>query len=170
MNDYIAEIKRRIEEIGELSDKYVSDAVRKHNELFEFAIELIATEDFSDQDQYIAEIIAREVMKVWELDIYDCGCSTYWKLDELEEIDLTADRTIYKWIEIIKLKKKTPQAKTDQYIVVNKRNDLLGRIYWRNGFRQYVFSTHEEYPVDLSRSCMKDICDFIDELMELRKK
>lgn len=44
---------------------------------------------------------------------------------------------------------------------------LLGRIYWRSGWRRYVFE-----PVNsiFDSNCLKDVCSFLDELMKARKK
>jgi len=58
--------------------------------------------------------------------------------------------------------------KTDKYGVWNvKFNEWIGTIYWRGGWRQYVFRACPD--VDMSRSCMKEVSDFIDSLMENRK-
>ena len=67
----------------------------------------------------------------------------------------------------------------------NKFGEEIGIIYWRGGWRQYVFQAKvyspyavekidgEEYVrvreiggIDMSRSCHKEINKFIDELME----
>ena len=40
----------------------------------------------------------------------------------------------------------------------------IGEIHWRGGWRQYVFQAKPE--IDMSRSCQKEITEFIDSLME----
>lgn len=40
----------------------------------------------------------------------------------------------------------------------------VGIIHWRGGWRQYVSQTYPK--IDMSRSCNKEVNDFIDELME----
>ena len=56
-------------------------------------------------------------------------------------------------------------AKMSQYEVWNtKFNVSIGFIHWRGGWRQYVFQAKPE--IDMSRSCQKEIIDFIDKLMK----
>ena len=55
-------------------------------------------------------------------------------------------------------------AKLHKYKVINtKFNEAIGYIHWRGGWRQYVFQAHPD--IDMSRSCMKELNDFIDILM-----
>jgi len=43
-------------------------------------------------------------------------------------------------------------------------NDTIGYIHWRGGWRQYVFQARPH--IDMSRSCQKEIIDFIGKLMK----
>lgn len=55
--------------------------------------------------------------------------------------------------------------KLHKYTVFNKAQRYsIGEIHWRGGWRQYVF---EAVPhIDMSRSCQKEIINFIDKLMK----
>lgn len=56
-------------------------------------------------------------------------------------------------------------AKLHKYDVSNtKFDDVIGIIHWRGGWRQYVFQAKPG--VDMSRSCHKEIDNFIDKLMK----
>ncbi len=56
-------------------------------------------------------------------------------------------------------------AKLHTYLVFNKKFDEgIGVIYWRGGWRQYVFQAKPE--IDMSRSCQKEIIEYIDKLMK----
>lgn len=56
-------------------------------------------------------------------------------------------------------------AKLPQYEVWNtKYRESIGFIHWRGGWRQYVFQAKPE--VDMSRSCQKEIIEFIDRIMK----
>lgn len=73
-----------------------------------------------------------------------------------------------KWLEF----KIQPRGdrKTDIYEVWNKEEHvLLGRIGWYGAWRCYAF-----YPCSgnlvFERTCLRDIADFLDQLMEERKK
>lgn len=56
-------------------------------------------------------------------------------------------------------------AKLNEYEVWNTKFDAsIGFIKWRGGWRQYVFQAEPE--IDMSRSCMKEVADFIDLLMK----
>lgn len=55
--------------------------------------------------------------------------------------------------------------KLHRYNVVNShRFEFIGMIHWRGGWRQYVFKAEPE--VDMSRSCMKEVSDFISKIMK----
>jgi len=59
--------------------------------------------------------------------------------------------------------------KTDVYDIINiDFEEKIGIIHWRGGWRQYVSRTNPE--VDMSRSCNKEVNDFIDKLMEERRR
>lgn len=64
---------------------------------------------------------------------------------------------------------ETPKRKTRVFEVRNEETDFfLGTIEWDNGWRQYIFSPTAE-PCKLAKSCLKEIHDIVDELMEERK-
>ncbi len=161
------EIKRKIKGIKSLAEVDVGEARRQQEELFNDVIEAIAEESVYDPHE-----IAKLAMSVWDIEFYDCGCSSNWSyadigLDLSKQVDVVKK---YKYLIMSLIPKKNNNARTDKYLVTNKSGDLIGLIWWRNGFRQYVFTTHTKYAIDLSRSCMRDLCDFIDELMEKRKE
>lgn len=55
--------------------------------------------------------------------------------------------------------------KTDRYEVRNvTTGQRIGWVKWYAPWRQYCFHT------ELDRKCMRQICTFIDDLMERRKK
>ena len=55
--------------------------------------------------------------------------------------------------------------KLNKFKVINDLfNEKIGFIYWRGGWRQYVFKALPE--MDMSRSCHKEIDNFIDGLMK----
>jgi hypothetical protein len=54
-------------------------------------------------------------------------------------------------------------AKLHEYEVRNQR-EKIGIIHWRGGWRQYVFQAEPE--IDMSRSCQKEIINFIDKRMK----
>lgn len=71
------------------------------------------------------------------------------------------------YLEFKKLRLKKG-AKLHKYEVRNHSlYQTIGEIHWRGGWRQYVFRAMPE--VDMSRSCHKQIDEFIDKLMEVRK-
>lgn len=56
-------------------------------------------------------------------------------------------------------------AKLHQYEVWNtKFDESIGFIHWRGGWRQYVFQAKPD--IDMTRSCMKEVIEFIDSLMK----
>lgn len=55
--------------------------------------------------------------------------------------------------------------KLHEYEVWNtKFDESIGFIRWRGGWRQYVFKAEPE--IDMNRSCMKEVIEFIDSLMK----
>jgi len=63
-----------------------------------------------------------------------------------------------------------PHFKTGRWVVRNKESGIpLGTIEWYSHWRQYCFLIYTDHGAVYSRSCMKDIIDFIDEQMEKRK-
>lgn len=78
-----------------------------------------------------------------------------------------------KWIEF-NLQPRDPKRKTDTYFVCNKddifthRKEKLGEIKWFPAFRKYSF-----FPVEgciFEKTCLTDICNFLDWLMQERNK
>jgi hypothetical protein len=58
-------------------------------------------------------------------------------------------------------------GKTKRFEVLSKNcKQTLGRIMWERGWRQYIFSP--SYPTIWSRDCLKDIQDFLQQLMDER--
>lgn len=67
----------------------------------------------------------------------------------------------------LEFKELTPRkgAKLSQYEVWNTSfNESIGFIHWRGGWRQYVFQA--KVNIDMSRSCMKEVNNYIDTLMK----
>lgn len=61
------------------------------------------------------------------------------------------------------------KPKTAVYRVVSKSNrETLGSVYWYGPWRQYVFQPEPE--TIWSHGCMQQVLDFIQKLMEERKK
>jgi len=70
------------------------------------------------------------------------------------------------YVEFILAQKK---PKTNVYWVISKSDGgILGRILWDGPWRQYIFRASPN--TIWSSGCLKQVCDFIDELMEERKK
>jgi hypothetical protein len=46
--------------------------------------------------------------------------------------------------------------------------DFLGTIHWRNGWRHYVISYERD--IDMSLSCLNELCKFMRELEEQHGK
>lgn len=70
------------------------------------------------------------------------------------------------YVEFVVAEKK---PKTNVYSVLSKNNgDILGRIYWYSPWRQYIF--HPAPQSIWSRGCLKQVMDFIQKLMDERKK
>lgn len=56
-------------------------------------------------------------------------------------------------------------SKLHKYKIINTTlNQEIGVIHWRGGWRQYVFQAFQN--IDMSRSCQKEIINFIDKLMD----
>jgi len=74
-------------------------------------------------------------------------------------------KTRYKYINFAKVS-ETP--KTSVWACNNNSSgDLLGRVGWYPGWRQYCFLPTPE--TIFSTGCMEDICDFIKQLHDERK-
>jgi hypothetical protein len=75
-------------------------------------------------------------------------------------------KTTYKYIEFNLVECK---PKTKVYAVRNINNQLiLGYIEWYTAWRQYCFLTQNG--MVFSKDCLEDICGFIKQLMDERKK
>lgn len=60
------------------------------------------------------------------------------------------------------------EGKTQRFEVISKTHGfMLGRISWYSSWRQYVFSP--SYETIWNRDCLKDIQDFLQNLMDERK-
>ena len=60
------------------------------------------------------------------------------------------------------------EGKTKRFEVISKlHGDVLGKICWYGGWRQYVFSP--AYPTVWNNDCLTDIINFLEQLMESRK-
>ncbi len=71
------------------------------------------------------------------------------------------------WLKFNEL--DVPKRKTQVFEIRNTKTDFfLGTIEWDGSWRQYVFSPTAE-PSKFSKGCLKEISDFINELMEERK-
>jgi hypothetical protein len=82
------------------------------------------------------------------------------------ELNKEKEKATSKWLEF---KDITPKRrKTKEIQVWNKQtNENLGEIRWYGGFRSYVFDCDE---IRLGLSCLKDIVQKMEELIEERKK
>jgi hypothetical protein len=60
-------------------------------------------------------------------------------------------------------------TKTKRFWIYNKEyNELIGNIYWRPSWRQYVI--HFESETDWSKGCVMECLKFIDKLNAERKE
>jgi len=76
-------------------------------------------------------------------------------------------KTNYKYINMVEIETEKPR-KTTVWKVVNKFGICLGRISWYSVWRLYCL-----FPDDgiiFNTSCLENINDFINQLMDLRKK
>lgn len=60
------------------------------------------------------------------------------------------------------------KPKTAVYRVESKDGDVLGTVKWCAPWRQYCYFPVSE--IIMARSCLKELCDFIQKLMDNRKK
>jgi len=60
------------------------------------------------------------------------------------------------------------KQKTSVYRVVSNEGTVLGRIFWKWTWRQYVFEPSSN--TVWSRSCMREVQNFLRKLMNDRKK
>jgi hypothetical protein len=64
------------------------------------------------------------------------------------------------YIDIIEI--PNPGYKTKRFLVKNLKDKIyLGVIYWRTGFRKYVFSTEYGLKFDFDSNCLKKITEFL---------
>lgn len=67
------------------------------------------------------------------------------------------------------VKVQPSKGKTHIFNLYSSHTDeFLGVIHWRPGWRCYVVSYEDG--IDMSSSCMKEVCSFIDDLEEKRKE
>lgn len=71
-----------------------------------------------------------------------------------------------KWLRFIVVEQR---PKTVVMEVINMSEQTLGRILWRNGWRQYVYETTGEY-ITFNDPCLQDIADVLTTLNEEHKK
>ena len=75
-------------------------------------------------------------------------------------------KTKYEYIDMEEVEKK---AKTSVFAIFsNSSKEHIGTIKWYGPWRQYCF-----FPVDdtiWNKGCLTDVIDFINQLMEMRKK
>lgn len=61
-----------------------------------------------------------------------------------------------------------PRAKTSIWRCLNRRNQsTLGLVSWEAAWRQYTFAP--SYETTFSAGCLRDIADFIRQLMDARR-
>lgn len=62
------------------------------------------------------------------------------------------------------------KPKTEVYAVLSKSDNeiILGRVFWWPQWRQYVFEPREQ--TVWSRGCLQQVYEFIEKIMEARKK
>lgn len=69
----------------------------------------------------------------------------------------------------LKFKQIPFKGKTKRFEIISKSSgDILGRISWYSNWRQYTFSP--SYPTVWNKDCLKDIQDFIQQLMLERQE
>jgi len=72
-----------------------------------------------------------------------------------------------KWVVFVE--DSDPKQKTKKFLVCNKDNgSYLGVVKWFGSFRQYSFFPESDCVFE--KTCMRDIADFMDKLMQERKK
>ena len=78
-------------------------------------------------------------------------------------------RTQYQFIEFVQLPPPTrPKRTTELWECRCLGGNILGKIEWKNTWRQYCFSPEDG--TVFSRGCMEDLNDFISQLTKARKK
>ena len=76
-------------------------------------------------------------------------------------------KTKYKWIVFVEL--LSVRGKTTKWECFNTSNEILGDVYWRNGWRQYIFCPTFD-AVEFNNRCLNDIADFLTQLNEIQRK
>lgn len=70
------------------------------------------------------------------------------------------------FINFINVSKQFPKRKTKTFNLVTKSSMWqLGVIKWDTGWRRYTFEPIEAYSSKFSSGCLRDIANFIDNLM-----
>ena len=76
-------------------------------------------------------------------------------------------KTVYKHISFVDVSEEYPERRTQVWWCRNKNGITLGYIEWFNRWRQYCFNSEDQ--IILAVSCLKDITNFIEQLMAERK-
>lgn len=76
-------------------------------------------------------------------------------------------KTEYEYIKFVK--QHTPRRKTGMYVCKTKDNFRLGIVKWYSPWRRYCYFPTACGNSIYSEGCLKDIIDFIKQLMDLRK-
>jgi len=72
----------------------------------------------------------------------------------------------YKYIEFKEI--PNPGKKTRIFRCTNRLDDVLGDVRWYSHWRQYCFEPESSMLI-FAKSCLDDISDFIEQLMNARK-
>ncbi len=72
-------------------------------------------------------------------------------------------KTKYKFIYFEKIAITEDLQKPSWLCRNNKTNDILGTIFWYQTWKQYVFEPESQFVV-FSKSCFRDIIDFMEQL------
>jgi len=71
-------------------------------------------------------------------------------------------------IKYLEFKQVPYEGKTKRFEVISKNHEsVIGRISWYGAWRQYTFSP--AFETVWNRECLKDIQDFLQNLMDERK-
>ncbi len=74
-----------------------------------------------------------------------------------------------KWLIFVEV--NVGETKTKKFEVYNKEyNELLGRIKWYGAWRQYAFMPESKKELVFEKTCLKDISEFLNNLMNERKE
>jgi hypothetical protein len=71
-----------------------------------------------------------------------------------------------KWIEFV-LSEEKPKTKV-WTVEVKENGDIIGTVKWYSGWRKYAFFPEDNTVYE--NDCLRDIADFIEKQMRLRKE